>query len=214
MKEKKLYFYELFYIFLIGCLFGYVVEVIWSFYRHHIFINHSALVIGPFNIVYGISAMVFSVLLYRHKDSNIFKLFGMSFVIGTVMEYILSFTMEKMGGFVAWDYSKYFLNINGRVCLRYSIFWGLLGVLWIKLLYPYVKKFIDRFNVSFAKYTMYFLIVFLLFDTFLTFQAIDRAKAYEKGIPPQNKYEEFLDKHYGSDFLDNMYNYRWGKRKT
>ena len=120
--------------------------------------------------------------------------------------------MEKMGGFVAWNYSKYFLNINGRVCLKYSIFWGLLGTFWIRNVYPIVKKFIDSFNRKYATILMYFIIVFLLVDTFFTFQAIDRAKEYEKGIPPSNEYEKYLDNHYGVDYLDNMYNYRWGKK--
>ena len=108
MEEKKMSFYDMFYIFIFGCLFGYVVEVIWSFLRHHIFINHTALVIGPFDIVYGISAVVLSLVLYKYRNDHFIKVFFMSFVVGMVLEYIFSFAMEKISGFVAWDYSKYF----------------------------------------------------------------------------------------------------------
>ena len=212
MEEKKLGFYELFYIFIAGCLFGYVIEVLWSFYRHHIFINHTALVIGPFNVVYGVSALTLSYILNKYRKENIFKLFIISFVIGTILEYTLSLVMEKMGGFVAWYYSRYFLNINGRVCLKYSIYWGILGVIWIKYIHPLVLRVIKSFNPKKAKTIMNFLIVFLLADTFLTFQAIDRAKEYERGIPPESKYEEYLDKYYGIEYLNNMYNYRWNKK--
>ncbi len=212
MEEKKLGFYELFYIFIAGCLFGYVIEVLWSFYRHHIFINHTALVIGPFNVVYGVSALTLSYILNKYRKENIFKLFIISFIIGTILEYTLSLVMEKMGGFVAWNYSRYFLNINGRVCLKYSIYWGILGVIWIKYIHPLVLIVIKSFNPKKAKIIMNFLIVFLLADTFLTFQAIDRAKEYEKGIPPESKYEEYLDKYYGIEYLNNMYNYRWNKK--
>ena len=212
MEEKKMSFYELFYIFIFGCVFGYVVEVLWSFYRHHIFINHTALVIGPFDIVYGISAMVLSLTLYKYRNGNFFKLLFKAFIIGTVLEYLFSLTMEKISGFVAWDYSDYFLNINGRVCLRYSIFWGLLGVLWIKYVYPMVATFISKFNKVKASYLMYFLIVFMIFDVFLTFDAVDRAKEFEKGNPPRSRYEEYLDNHFGVEYLDNMYNNRWGKK--
>ena len=212
MEEKRLGFYELFYIFIIGCLFGYVVEVAWSYYRFQVFINHTALIIGPFNVVYGIAAMVYSFLLYKYRNDNAMKLFLLSFVIGTILEYILSYSMEKMGGFVAWNYSKYMFNINGRVCLRYSMFWGLLGVIWIKYFYPFIRKIIAGFNRKFATIFMYFLIVFLLMDTFFTFEAINRAKDSEKGIPPSNEYEQYLDDHYGVDYLNNMYNNRWGKK--
>lgn len=212
MEEKKMSFYDMFYIFIFGCLFGYVVEVIWSFFRHHIFINHTALVIGPFDIVYGISAVVLSLVLYKYRNDHFIKVFFMSFVVGMVLEYIFSFAMEKISGFVAWDYSKYFLNINGRVCLRYSIFWGLLGVIWIKYVYPNVMKIINKFNKNFATNIMYFLLVFIFFDVLLTFKAVDRAKEFEKGIPPSNRYEEYLDNYFGVEYLDNMYNYRWGKK--
>ena len=78
MEEKKMSFYELFYIFIFGCVFGYVVEVLWSFYRHHIFINHTALVIGPFDIVYGISAMVLSLTLYKYRN-------GVALLLGIIV---------------------------------------------------------------------------------------------------------------------------------
>ena len=81
MKEKDIAFYELFYIFLFGCVFGYIIEVLWSFYRHHIFINHTALIIGPFNVVYGVAAVVFSFILYKYRNEKTIKLFLLSFVV-------------------------------------------------------------------------------------------------------------------------------------
>ena len=212
MEEKRLGFYELFYIFIFGCIIGYAVEVAWSFYRHGIFINHTALVLGPFDIVYGISAMVLSLFLYKYRDENVLKVYLLSFLIGMLLEYFFSLAMERISGFVAWDYSRYFLNINGRVCLKYSLFWGLLGVVWIKYIYPFVQNIINQFNKRFASYLMYFLIVFMLFDAFLTFNAVNRAREYERGIPPSNRYEEYLDDYFGIVYLDNMYNYRWGKK--
>ena len=212
METKKMDFYELFYIFIFGCLFGYVVEVIWSFYKLHMFINHTALIIGPFNIVYGISAMVFSVFLNKYRNCNVMKLFLLSFIVGTILEYILSYSMEQIAGFVAWNYSNYMFNINGRVCLRYSMFWGLLGLLWIKYFCPFLQKIIEGFNRKIATIFMYLLIVFLIVDAFFTFQAVNRAKEYERGIPPRNEYEQYLDDHYGVDYLNNMYNNRWGKK--
>lgn len=211
-KNSKISFYELFYIFLFGCLFGYIVEVIWSFYRFRVFINHTALVIGPFNLVYGISAAVLSIILNKHKNDNLLKLFIISFIAGSVIEYSLSYAMEKMAGFVAWNYKRYMFNINGRICLKYSIFWGILGVIWIKLIYPYVIRLISKIPNKTGEIIKNILIVFLLIDGLLTLQAVDRAHAYEKGIPPSSKYEEYLDEHYGVDYLNNMYNNRWNKK--
>ena len=212
-KKEKLGFYELFYIFLFGCLIGYVVEVLWSYYRFRRFVNHTSLVIGPFNMVYGFTAAVLSLVLFRFKKSNIGVLFILSFITGSVLEYGISFCMEKLVGFVAWDYSRYILNINGRICLKYSIFWGLLGALWIKLIEPKVLVIIKKIPRVEGLIVLRILIVFMAFDWALTFMAIYRAQECEKGIAPKNKFEEVLDNTFNKDYLNNMYNNRWDKRR-
>ena len=58
---------------------------------------------------------------------------------------------------------------------------------------------------------MKFLIIFLIFDTFLTFSAVNRGKDFERGLPPANRYEEFLDNTFGVSYLNNMYNNRWNR---
>jgi len=136
MKEEKLKGYELFYVFLFGCLMGWLIEGIWTLVKKGQLINHSALVIGPFNIVYGIGAVVLTLVLYKFQSRSGFEIFSASFFTGSVLEYILSYLMELIFGFVAWNYRSKPFNLNGRICLTYSIFWGLLGLVWIKLVYP------------------------------------------------------------------------------
>ena len=55
-------------------------------------------------------------------------------------------------------------------------------------------------------------IIFLIFNSLLTLAAIDRGKEYEQSIPPSNKFEEVLDKHFGVNYLNNMFNNRWNKK--
>jgi len=206
---KKINFYNLFYIFILSSIFGWIIEGIYTLVKKGLLINHSGLVIGPFNIVYGIGACLLTFILLKYKDSNYFKLFIIGFIGGTILEYILSLSMEWMLGFTAWDYSKKFLNINGRVALFYSICWGILGILWIKYGYPLVMKIIDKINYSFGKKLMIFLIIFLMFDSLLTLSAINRARENDKGIPPANNYEKFLDNTFNTNYLRNMFNNRW-----
>lgn len=199
----------MFYIFILGSVFGWFIEGIYTLIKKGLLINHSALVIGPFNIVYGIGSLLFTIILYKYKDNSYIKLFIISFIFGTILEYILSLSMEFLVGFTAWDYSKKFLNINGRVALFYSICWGLLGIIWIKWCYPLVMKIIEKINYNFGKKLMIFLIIFLIFDTLLTFSAINRARDFDKGIKPANSYEKFLDNTFNSKYLKNMFNNRW-----
>ena len=212
MKEKNITFHNIFYIFLFGCFFGWIVEGIWTLLKKGILINHSALIIGPFNIVYGVGAIILTLFLYKLKDKGNIVIFGMSFTIGTLLEYIMSFLMEKLVGFVAWNYSKKPFNINGRVCLMYSVFWGILGIIWIKIIYPIMEKIINSFNKTKSIKIMKLTIIFLIFDVIITFGAIEIGKEYEKNIPPSNKIEEIYDKYFGIDYLNNMFNNRWNKK--
>ena len=206
---KKLSFYNIFYIFIFSSILGYIIEFFWTLLKKGVLINHSAVVIGPFNFVYGIGAVIFTILLYRFKDLANIKLFFLSFIIGSIMEYMMSLGIELIIGFPAWDYSQKFMNLNGRIALMYSILWGLLGLLWIKYVYNWMQKLIDKINKKIGKIIMILLSIFLIFDIVLTLSAVNRAKAWEKGIPAQNKYEELLDKTFNRDYLKNMFNNRW-----
>jgi len=65
MKNK--YFCKLFYIFIIGSVLGWVIEGLYTLIKKGVLINHSALVIGPFNVVYGISSCILTLLLAKYK---------------------------------------------------------------------------------------------------------------------------------------------------
>ena len=205
----KLKFYDLFYIFIIASIFGWVLEGVGSIIVDGMLINHSAVVIGPINAIYGVGACALTLLLYSDRDSSILKIFLISFIGCSILEYFMSFGMELVLGFTAWDYSAFFLNINGRICLLYSLLWGLLGVVWIKYIFPFVQKLIGKFNPKKGEILLKVLIVFLIFDILLTCSAVARAHAKDKGIPPQNAYEKFLDRTFNSKYLKNMYNNNW-----
>lgn len=118
-------FYYFFWILIIGCVVGWIIEGIFTLIKSSILINHSALVIGPFNVSYKLTPCVISLLLVSYQDDSYLKIFVIGFLVGTVLEYIMSCGMELVLGFSAWNYFAKFLNINGTVCLLYSIFWGI-----------------------------------------------------------------------------------------
>ena len=199
----------MFWLFMFGSVVGWVFEVTFSLLVHGEFINHSALVVGPFDLCYGICACALTFLLYRFKDKGNIPLFFISFFLGSLLEYIMSWGMELVLGFSAWDYSDMFLNINGRVCLTMSCLWGILGIIWIKYIYPYIEKIINKIPKNLGKKLIIILSIFLVFDLALTVSAVIRAKQSEKGIEPRNPYERFLDKTFNRDYLYNMFNNSW-----
>ena len=213
MKKKQESIYNLFWIFIVASICGWFIEGLWTLLKKGVLINHSAVVIGPFNMAYGISACFLSALLYKYRDDKLWKIFIIGFIGGSIIEYVMSLGMELLLGFTAWDYSRKFLNINGRICFTYSIFWGLLSVLWIKCIYPYLEKLLKKLNNKKWHAFTRFLIVFLILDLLLTFCAVNRAHQKEAGIDAKYKYEKILDKTFNQNYLKNMYNNSWGGKK-
>lgn len=210
MKRSSESLYNLFWIFIVGCVVGWFVEGVFSLIKWREFINHSAVVIGPFNMAYGLGALMLTALLYKFRDEKNIKIFLIGFIGGSILEYIMSWGMELVLGFTAWDYSRKSLNLNGRICVRYSLFWGILGVVWIKYIYPFIAKLLEKMDKNLGKRLAIFLSIFLAFDIFLTGVAINRARNKEKGIEAKYKYEEVLDKTFNKEYLKNMYNDSWG----
>lgn len=63
---------------------------------------------------------------------------------GSVIEYVMSWLGEMIFQIKWWDYSNMPLNINGRICLLFSIFWGILALMLFKLVNPFIERTIDK----------------------------------------------------------------------
>jgi uncharacterized membrane protein len=208
-KNKKfadgLCFEKIVWIFLICCILGFIVETIWCFIRHGYIESRKSLVYGPFSVAYGMGGVILTLVLYKLKDSSLWKIFMVSFVAGTVTEYICSLGQEIIFGSVAWDYSDVPLNINGRVCLLYSLFWGVLGIVWIKLIYPLMSKMIEKAPISAGELLTWAFILFFVVDCFLSATAAIRMDKRDDGIVASNKYEVFLDSHFDDERMHKIY---------
>jgi len=64
----------------------------------------------------------------------------------SVLEYITSWGMEKTFHAKWWDYSTYKFNINGRICLKNSVLFGVMSLVLMYLLHPFLQGLIQ--NIS------------------------------------------------------------------
>lgn len=147
MKKKKLTItgisiWRIFAYFVIYSFIGYIIETLYAFVLYGVIESRQSFLYGPFCSIYGLGAVVMiCTLQYFGKD--IHTLFLGGFLSGSITEYVVSFVGEKLLNTKWWDYSDKFLNINGRICLIYSIFWGLLGLYLIKVVNPLIDKLIN-----------------------------------------------------------------------
>lgn len=197
-------FVKIFWVFVIGCIAGYIMEVAFNFFWTRSFETRQGLIYGPFAPVYGLGTVAFYLILPKIK--NIFNVFWVSAVLGGVTEYLCSFFQEKLFGTISWDYSDLFMNINGRTSLTYCILWGILGVVFIKLIYPYIEKRFKKINVNVVtKFVTAFAVVFMVFNISISSMAAKRQYERREKIKADNVIDEFLDEHYPDELLDKVY---------
>ena len=198
-------FYKLFWVFFIGCFAGVVLETIYCLIQRGHYESRVGLIYGPFNLVYGIGALCLSSALYQFRNrGRVFSFVG-GFVVGSVVEYACSWFQEVCFGSTSWDYSNMPYNLNGRICLLYSIFWGILGIFWIKDIYPRMAKWILKIPNKVGKPLTWVLLVFMVFNSVMTLFTSLRWTARREGIEPRNAFEAYLDEHYPDERMQKIF---------
>lgn len=203
MKMKT--FYKYVYMFLICCVVGFAVETLWCLLKNGYIESRKSLVYGPLSVAYGMGGVLLTAALSKFRDSSLWKVFLISFAVGTIAEYICSLGQEIVFGSVAWDYSHLPLNINGRVCLLYSLFWGILGTTWVKLIMPLTDKLIAFIPMKLSGILVWTFIAFFIFDAGLSAVAALRWNERKEGLEPSSRMEVFLDKHFPDDRMKSIY---------
>ncbi len=203
-------FYKLFWLFILFSIFGSLFEKIQYFIVHYfrdgsiLWPSRTAVIYGQFNMIYGFGAVLFLVFLSSNKNNNLLVFLKASFV-GGFLEYIISFLLEAFIGTSSWDYSSKFLNINGRTTIPIMMFWGLLGFIFIKIIYPFLSSYIEKVPSRIGYLLSNILVVFLIFDMTISWTALFRQNLCRKGVGPFTLVGEFYDKVYTDDYLKKVY---------
>lgn len=128
---------------------------------------NSGFLSGPFCPIYGFGAVIMILCLSFLKDKPI-TLFIVAFLVLSIWEYIVGVLLEKIFKTKYWDYSDQKFNIKGRVCLQNSIYWGLLGVLFIRYIHPFIASKIDLIHFNILLYIAIILYTVILVDTVIS----------------------------------------------
>lgn len=161
------------------------------------------MIYGPFNPIYGIGASLFYVFLIRIKKP--INVFWVGTLLGGIFEYLCSYFQELIFGTTSWNYSNQPFNINGRTSLYLMIVWGILGLIFVYILYPPIDKFTDNIPTKTYNILTFFLLIFILWDCFISTIACIRQKERAIDNTPNNKIETYLDKHYPDERLNKIY---------
>ena len=192
------WFYILYGVFFVGCFLGVVIETLWCMLRYHKIESRKGLVIGPFNLVYGFGAVLMTIALYPLREARDLWIFACGSIIGGVYEYVCSVVQEKTVGTISWNYSRFPLNLHGRINLLYCFFWGILALLWVHDVYPPLHGLIIRVPLTWGIVLTWVGLVFFTLNTILTAMVINRERMRRQC--PEKLSDGWLGK-----FLDKRY---------
>ena len=207
---EGLCFRKLFFIFLIASVIGTIYEDVLIFVQTWmetgvgIWMTHRGVIYGPFNVIYGFGAALMCWLLLR-KPYKDWQIFLYSALTGGVVEYLLSLGQELVLGTRSWDYGGLFLNINGRTTIPIMLVWGALGLVFIKLVYPWVSNLIEKIPPKIGENVYIVLLIFMIFNMVISWSALIRQNLRHYEIQPLTPLGEFYDNYYPDEFLRKYY---------
>lgn len=169
-KSSKDKVFEYITYFFVYSFLGWLIETIYAIFVHGHFVKRGFL-FGPLCPIYGFGAVIL-IMATKKLYKKPFLKFLIATVAFTLFEYIVSFLLEMLFGLRWWDYSNDFLNIQGRVSLPYSIFWGVIGLILLEKLHPYIQEKIQKITKgntnNIQTITCIILICLIIVDTILS----------------------------------------------
>ncbi|MBO5479054.1 MAG: putative ABC transporter permease [Clostridia bacterium] len=176
-KEKKKFtiagisIWRLLAYFIIYSVVGFIIETLFGFVTKGVIESRKSFLYGPFCAIYGVGAVIMIPLLQRFKKNNYTLFFG-GFVIGSIVEYVISLIGEMIFHIKWWDYSEMAFNIQGRICIAFSFFWGILAIYLMSHFNPKIDKLIDKIKEKISpkvlKTVCIILILFMFIDFLIT----------------------------------------------
>lgn len=156
---------------------------------------------GPICPIYGITFIIIlilheNVVLWNNKDiHSIFVVFIISFISIAIIEYVTSYILEKIFNAVWWDYSDLPLNINGRICLPVSLFFGLAGIIIYYIIVPFANACFLNFDPIVIEILALSLMFIFSMDISITVSVLSDFEKYIVGFDEKfnNKMTELVN---------------------
>lgn len=170
--EKQLTIHHLFWYFLIFSIVGLLLETLYGYITSGVIESRKGFIWGPLCPVYGVCGTFLIWVLDKLNCKKPTHLFITGFFVGSIAEYVLSFILEAIYGIRFWNYDYLRFNVNGRISLIFSLYWGALAVILVRFAKPLIDKFVDILKPKLKIVLEILIFIFLVIDCFVTIWGI------------------------------------------
>ena len=196
---------KIFWIFLIGSIIGYGLEMIVGLVQNGHFVSRQALLFGPFIQVYGVGLVAYYLVISNIKKKSYIKIFFITMLLGGIVEYLFSYLQETWFGTISWDYSNLLFNIHGRTSLLHCLYWGIGGVLFVRFILPLIRNLNGWCKNTNFRYVTAFLVLFITFDIVMSGMAGSKQLERKNNIAANGYIDNFFDEYYPDEKLEQIY---------
>ncbi len=165
--NKKQFIMYCFLIFMLSAVFGWMYEEILCILKDHV-IEKRGFLYGPYLPIYGWGSLLILFVTHKIKKHPVFSFFLIMIVTG-ILEYCSGYIMFLIWHKKWWDYTGFFLNIDGFVCLTSIISFAIGGLFLIYIVSPLVKKNFQTIPYRHLQLLSISLFLIYLIDNFFSF---------------------------------------------
>lgn len=149
-------------IFFVFSFVGWGWEVGIHLIKDGVFVNRGVMH-GPWLPVYGSGVAMIIVVLARWRRTPMTEAI-LTILLCGVVEYMTSLYLEVAKGMRWWDYTGYFLNLDGRICGEGLMVFAIGGMAAVYLLVPLLDSLLSRFNPKIIAALSIVLVIIFSYD--------------------------------------------------
>jgi uncharacterized membrane protein len=178
LPEKPLTY---FLYFGIMAFVGWILETVYRSLCERKFVN-AGFLSGPFLPIYGFGAVIITAIHIEVQKFPEVISWVLTLLSPTILEYFASWIMEKLFKLKLWDYHKERFNLNGRICLKFSLIWALLAMIHVLIIQPGVFKRIMILGPYYSHFVAGGLFVYFMLDLDHSVRSIIHFKDFQNDI--------------------------------
>lgn len=177
-----------FVLFIIYSVLGWIIETIMCSLIEKKWIKDRGFLRGPYCPIYGTGAMAMILFLSKYKD-DLLTFFILAIVYASILEYLVSYFLEKIFKARWWDYSDKKFNVNGRICLTNCVLFGFLGILVVYFINPFFSHLLSQIPQNYFIVLAIIIFAFFMIDMIISFSIISKLELNLQNIKKDSSSE-------------------------